>query len=78
VQGIGEVGDGGRAAVGEHVQGRQLREPKAQVAQLAREPHDELPPERAAHGDPIGQLARVLEPVPGGRNGLRQAVTGGT
>ena len=74
VERVGEVGDRGRAAVGDRVERGQLGEAEAQLPELGGEPDHELPPEGLAERDPLGQLARVLDPRrgrprpgPGGR-----------
>ena len=62
---LGEVRDGRRPAVRQHVQRGELGEPEAQLAELGREPDDQLPPQRAAHRHPLGDLAHVVDPGPG-------------
>ncbi len=62
---LGELSDGHRAAVGQHVQRRELGEPEAQLAELAGEPDHELAPQRAAHRHALADLADVRDPAPG-------------
>ena len=70
--GVREVGDRGRRPLREDVQRGQLREPEVELAQLRREPDDQLPPQRAAHRDALRDLADVLDPRPGRDDGRRQ------
>ena len=66
---LGQLADGHRAAVGEHVERGELGEAETQLAELAGEPDDELAPEGAAHRDALADLADVREPVAGGKDG---------
>ena len=69
---FGELADGQRAAVGEHVQRRELGEPEPQLAELAGEADDELPPQRAAHRHALADLADVRQSRARGQDGRRE------
>ena len=54
-----------RAAIGEDIQGRELGEAEAELAELPGEPDDQLAPEGPAHRDALAELADVLQPAAG-------------
>ena len=62
-------------AVGEDVERGELGEPKAELAELAGEPDDQLPPEGPAHGHALAELADVLEAVPAARTGADRSAS---
>ena len=65
---LGQLADGHRAPVGQHVQRRELGEAESQLAELAGEPDDQLAPEGAAHRHALADLADVREAVAGGQD----------
>ena len=72
VDGLGKIADRHRPGVGEDIEGGELREAKAHLAQLGREADHELPPQRAAHRDAFRDLTDIRDPRPRRKNGRRQ------
>jgi hypothetical protein len=72
VDDLGEIPDRHRPRIGEDIERRELREPEPHLAELRREPDDELAPEGSAHRYPLGDLADVLDATARGEDGRRQ------
>ena len=66
---LGQLADGHRAAIGQDVQRRELREPEPQLTELAGEPDDQLPPQGTAHGHALADLADVRQAIARGQDG---------
>ena len=58
---LGQLANGQGAPIGQHVERGELREPEAELSELARETDHELPPQRPAHRHPLADLAYVLK-----------------
>ena len=66
---LGQLAHRQRAAVGQHVQGRQLGEPQPQLPELPGEADDEFAPEGPAHRHALTDLAHIGQPVAGRQDG---------
>ena len=62
---FGQLADGQGAAVGQYIEGGQLRETQAQLPELAGKADDQFPPKRPTHRDALADLADIWQAIAG-------------
>ena len=62
---FGQLADGQGAAVGQDVEGGQLRESQTQLPELAGKTDDQFPPEGPTHRDALADLADIRQAITG-------------